>query len=301
VVALRVAVSPLPITADHGEGPSWDPGTGELSWVDLYRGEILAWDGTTTREVARLDRPVGFATRTREGDWVVAAGDGICVLDPSGAEQALPMPHPPVPGVRMNDGAVDPVGRFLAGSMHDPALPGAGRLYGVGTHRVVRELVSGVGISNGLGWDAAGTSCWYVDSLDRTVRRYEYDPGTGDLGESVVVVRFGPDDGVPDGLCVDAAGNIWVAVYRGGRLDCYAGDGRLLASVELPVSRPTSCAFGGPDLDELFVTTSVHGFSESALRSEPLAGNIFRVLGAGTGVPVPGCALPAPTIEERTA
>jgi sugar lactone lactonase YvrE len=177
----------------------------------------------------------------------------------------------------MNDGACDPEGRFWAGSMAYDATPGAGSLFRVDRDGTLTTVLEGVTVSNGLAWDPDGRSLYYIDSATGGVDRFTYDRATGDVAGRRRMIEVPRELGEPDGMTVDADGCLWIALWNGGQVRRYDPGGRLLESVEVPVARPTSCAFGGRALDRLFVTTSRFGLDPGALSEQPLAGALLVV------------------------
>jgi sugar lactone lactonase YvrE len=273
----RLTADPLELPgAHHGEGPVWDAAAERLLWVDLVEGLVLAWspDGRGLDE-HRLGREVGAVAPRSGGGLVAAVREGFATLDGDGRERVVAAPLADSPDLRMNDGAVDPQGRFWAGSMAYDSRRGAGALYRLDPDGTLEEVLSGVTISNGIDWDPSGRWCYYVDSPERRVDRFAFDAERGQLGERTTAVDLADVPGMPDGLTVDADGCIWVAIWDGGQVRRHAPDGRLLAVVELPLDRPTSCAFGGPALDRLYVTTSRFRLTADQLSAQPHAGKLF--------------------------
>jgi sugar lactone lactonase YvrE len=181
----------------------------------------------------------------------------------------------------MNDGEVDPSGRFWAGTMELGAAPGRGSLYRLGPRGEVTRVLAGVSISNGLGWSPDERTLYYIDSPTQRIDAYDYDRSSGAIANRRTVAEIDPASGLPDGLAVDAEGCLWVALWGGSSLHRYTPDGRLDRAVALPVSQVTSCAFGGPDLDELYVTSAWVGLEER----EPAAGGLFRLRPGVRGLP----------------
>lgn len=252
--------------AFHAEGPVWAGAWGGLRWVDMLAGDVLALaaDGSVTR---RHVGEVAAALRPRAGGGaVIAVERGFALEAPGGELTRLPEVWAD-PGVRMNDGACDPDGRFLCGSMAYDARPGAGSLHRLDPDGTVSLVFAGVTISNGLDWSPDGAVAYYVDTP--TGRVDACDP---DLGGRRPFAKIDPADGSPDGLTVDAEGGVWVALYGGAAVRRYTATGALDAVVELPVTNVTACTFGGERLDRLFITTSRENLPEGA---EPAAGSVF--------------------------
>ena len=255
MVSPELSQLPVPL-ATLGEGPCWDPAEGALYWTDIpaHRVHRLAADGTHTSWDA--GQPVGAIVLRAGGGLVLAAKDGFWTLDPATGELAL-LAHaePDVPENRMNDGACDRAGRFFAGTMAEDESPGAGTLYRLGTDHEVAPVLGGVSISNGIGWSLDESRMYYVDSPTLGIDVFDYDAGSGTIGNRRVFAAVG-GGAIPDGLAVDADGCVWVALWGGAAVSRYGPDGRLRQTLEIPADNVTCCAFGGPDLGTLYITTA---------------------------------------------
>jgi sugar lactone lactonase YvrE len=257
--------------AFHGEGPVWSSGWGGLRCVDMFAGDVLsiAADGSITR---RHVGTVAAAVRPRAGGGaVIAVERGFALEDRAGALTTLP-PVWSDPSLRMNDGGCDPHGRFYCGSIDYDQAPGAASLYRLDADLSVARIFGDVTISNGLDWSPDGECAYYVDSTTRRIDVFDYDAVTGLSGRRPLV-RVAEGAGNPDGLTVDAEGCIWVAMYGGGAVHRYTSNGVLDGVVDLPVSQVTACAFGGADLDELYITTSRENLPDGV---QPEAGSVYR-------------------------
>jgi sugar lactone lactonase YvrE len=265
--------------AYHGEGPVWSPAWGGLRWVDMLAGDVLslAADGSVER---RHVGSICAAVRPRRGGGaVIGVERGFALEGPDGTVAVLDELWSDE-NVRMNEGACDPDGRFYCGSMAYDKRPGGGALYRLDPDRSVRVVVGGVTISNGLDWSPDGSLAYYNDTDTFRVDAFDYDRDAG-LTARRPFAETAPAR--PDGLTVDSAGGVWVALSNGGAVRRYAPDGRLDQVVELPVTKVTACTFGGEKLDELFITTSREGLEPG---DEPLAGSLFRAEVGVTGLPV---------------
>ena len=240
-----------------GEGPVWDARDQSLYWVDIPEGRVhrLAADGSLSNW--DTGQPVGAVVPRASGGLVVAVRDGFAALDPvSGALTMLAEVEMDQPGNRMNDGSCDRAGRFFAGTMAFDESPEAGALYRLDPDLTVTTLLTGVGISNGIGWSPDEQLMYYIDSPAHQVDVLDYDAATGQIGGRRTFKVVGEDDVVPDGLTVDAEGGVWVALWEGYALLHLDKGGELIETLDLPAARVTSCAFGGPDLDRLYITTA---------------------------------------------
>jgi sugar lactone lactonase YvrE len=263
--------------ASVGEGPVWDAGRGVLWWVDITAGLVHRFDPHEGIDAAILvGASVGCVALRGDGSLLVALPDRLSVLDPERGTVEKLLDLPDGQGIRSNDGKCDPAGRLWLGRMADNATAGRGSLLRVDPDLAVVPVTSGLTIPNGLGWSEDGRTMYFVDSPCCEVRRYEYDLATGRMGDGRRLIAF-PDDGsVPDGLTLDAEGCIWVARWAAGCVVRVAPDGELLERIDFPVSQTTSCAFGGDDLGDLYVTSAHEDFGPGDFAREPLAGGLFR-------------------------
>ena len=258
----------------HGEGPCWLARSGELAWVDMLAGRVLATSlalGTT--QVVEIPSPVAAIVRPRsDGGLVVATETGIVLLD----QYESPSPLIEIvnePGIRMNDGSCDPQGRFWCGTMAYDSAPGAGKLYRVEADGSFDVALTDVTISNGLGWSVDGETAYYVDSMAHGIDTFAFDGPSGELGERRRFADVDASLGLPDGIAIDAEGGVWVALWDGGAVRRYSPEGTLDAVVPLPCGRVTACAFGGDDLSQLFITTSRLDLPAGV---DPAGGALFR-------------------------
>lgn len=275
-----------------GEGCRWDEVRDELLWVDILTGRFFRAkaDGTQVEIVARYSVR-GFLSAVAPGEdrgrgWVVAVNQSIALLDESGSlrEVARPEAHRESE-VRMNDGAADPWGRFWIGSMAFDGSEGRGVLYRYQESTGTETVFGGATISNGLGWSPDRRTMYYVDSGPATLSVFDVDD-VGDISGRRVLVRFDKRLGDPDGLCVDADGAIWVAVWGGYQVRRYSPEGEPLAQVHLSTAQPSSCAIGGANGTTLYITTAREDMSEATLFAEPDAGRLFCVDVGVRGLPI---------------
>jgi sugar lactone lactonase YvrE len=276
--------------AELAEGPAWDPDQQCLMWVDILVGRVHLFHPTKDVDKSiSIGCTVGAALPRQDGRIALAIADGFGAMDPeSGTWEVTTAVEAGQPAQRMNDAGVDPQGRLWAGTMSagDP-VEGSGKLYRLNGDGSVDVMLDRVTISNGIGWSPDGYTMYYVDSPTQRLDRFTYSPDEGGISNRQQLVEVPHAAGSPDGLAVDADGCIWVAVWFSSRLHRYTPDGKLDAVVDLPVSQPSSCAFGGPDLDVLYVTTARLGMTPQQLHSQPLAGGIFAVDTGVSGLPVP--------------
>jgi sugar lactone lactonase YvrE len=279
-----------------GEGPCWDAELEALIWVDILRCEVHLSTRDDDRVYRTPDYP-GAAVPLRDGGLLLAMG-GFAALDLDSGQTSEVARLQLQPDVRMNDGKCDPAGRFWAGTMELDGAPDRGALYRLDGPAAACRMVETVTISNGLGWSPDGEWMYHIDTPTKTVRRFEFDVAGGELGRPSVLVDTRAHPGSPDGMTVDAEGNLWVAFWDGGAVRCFSPAGELLEEVSLPVRRPTSCAFAGPDLRQLVVTTARNGLTLSELREQPLAGSVLVLEPGVAGLPASAAQL-QPPIGQR--
>jgi sugar lactone lactonase YvrE len=266
----------LDARADLGEGPLWDARSGELLWVDIMAGLLHRYDPATGNDIALdVGQPVGCVVPRASGGWMLGLQAGFAAAD--GRAELLAPLDAGRPDVRMNDGAVDSRGRFWAGTLQLDFEPGAGALYRLDPDGSLHTMLTGVTISNGIGWSPDDTLMYYVDTPTRRIDVFDWDAEAGAIANRRALVELEPGAGDPDGLVVDEDGCVWVALWDGAAVRRYAPDGTLLGSVTVPAGRVTKAAFGGAELDELYVT--------SAIGPEPHSGGLFRARPGVRGLP----------------
>ncbi|MDQ1006324.1 sugar lactone lactonase YvrE [Streptomyces sp. V4I23] len=259
-----------------GEGPTWDAAGARLIWVDILNSRVHTYDPASGRRtVMATEQHVGAAKPRAGGGLVVNLRDGIGLYGADGAFSWLV--RDPAPGRRGNDAAVAPDGALWAGTMRYDEAAGGGSLSRVAPDGTVTEIFGDVAVSNGTGWSPDGALMYYIDSPTRRIDVCRMS------GERVVdrtpFVTVEPDAGYPDGLTVDASGCVWVALWDGAQVRRYNPNGLLDRTLHLPVRRPTACAFGGPGLRDLYITTARRGLA----RPHPLSGSLLVVPDAGEG------------------
>jgi sugar lactone lactonase YvrE len=288
-VRMPVTVEPVgDVTAELGEGPYWRPEDDCLLWVDIPRG-LLHMTRVQLAETITVELDEVSAAFPALGGGILTAGGHRLTLRatrPGKGWAGQPVASVPArEGVRFNDAAVDPAGRVWVGSMDISEKEPLGELYRLDSGGTLTPVVKGVMVSNGLGWSPDGTRMYYNDSPTGRIDMFDYDPATGEAFQRRVFADLSAADGVPDGLTVDVDGCIWVAMHGGAALRRFTPSGQPDAVVPLPVSKPTSCAFGGPGLAELYVTTAGRGLSEAQRSAEPLAGRLLRLRPGPVGLP----------------
>lgn len=273
-----------------GECPLWDHRTGRLYWIDSIERKLWCAPGPD-REPRHWALPdVIGSIGLGPGDGLVAGfANGFALIDPSGEEVAIRWlgdPEADRPDTRLNDGKVDRQGRFWCGSMNRRFAAANAALYRLDPDLSWRRMDDGFTVSNGIAFSPDGRRLYFSDSrVDRSYQ-YDLDPRGGSLSNRRAFVRTDAYAGRIDGATVDADGCYWGALFEGGAIGCFTPDGALARQVSVPVSCPTMCAFGGRDLDVMYVTSATFSMSAPARAREPLAGGVFAIRGLGVrGLP----------------
>jgi sugar lactone lactonase YvrE len=262
-----------------GEGPCWDAVRRCLWRVDMAAPEVLGWYPESGREVRLpMSARTSVVIPAADGTLVVASTDRLVRVTDGGAELLCRLGDDRTP---LNDGKCDPSGTLWIGTWSPDGRPAAA-LYRVRPDGGADQVLTGLRASNGMGWSPDGTILYHVDTPIGSITAYE----TGDPARPRVLTRIARQDGLPDGLAVDADGGIWVALFGGSAIRRYRPDGTLDRHVPMPVSHPTSLAFGGDRLDILYVTTSRHRLDATEQARQPLAGAVLALIPPVPGTPV---------------
>lgn len=262
--------------AQLGEGPAWFAHDGVLRWVDILEGTLSSVRPDGSERTSRVFPHTVSAVVPRTNGGLAVAGDaGVLLLDVDGRVEGVHPVEPDVVSNRLGDVGVDPAGRLWLGTLDREMLLGRGSLYRLDPDGTLTRVLSETGVANGLGWSPDGAHMYFIDSATFRVDVFDYDPVDGSADHRRPWVRIDYADGSPDGLAVDDAGGVWVALFGGGQVRRYAPDGTLDTVLSVPARQVTSCCFGGERLDQLFVTTARVELDERDLLLEPLAGSVF--------------------------
>ena len=259
-----------------GEGALWSVDEQALYWVDIERNTFSRFLPTTgVYETVDVGVPIGVLALRTSGGLVMATKKGFALWDKDAAKlRYILNPEFDKPHLRFNDGAVDSRGRFWAGSMGGT---GEGTLYRLDPDGSVHIIIPGVTTPNGIGWSPDDTLMYFTDSGTRTIYAFDYDAVGGNVINRRTFVEVPEEIGTPDGLVVDREGYIWSACWDGAKIVRYTPSGAVDRIIPVPALRPTSCVFGGPTLDELYITSAFTGLSEEQLKQYPLSGDLFRL------------------------
>ena len=272
-----------------GEGAVWCPLERLLWWIDISNPSLWRFDPRTARaDDWPLPKPPGSFALRKNGGFLFAFRNSLATLDAPGGElhwlEALGLA---LGNERFNDGKVDRAGRFWAGTLDRKLGSAIGQLYRVEPGFRVRAMDRGFTISNGIGWSPDDRTMYFTDTPSRRIYRYDFDAASGAIANRRVFVEVDAGHGGPDGLTVDADGYVWSAQFDRWHIHRYAPDGRLDRAIRMPVQRPTTCMFGGPDFATLFVTSARMDLSGAALAAQPHAGGVFALDVGVRGLPEP--------------
>jgi sugar lactone lactonase YvrE len=265
--------------ATLGEGAIWSSRDQALYWVDIVNGEVQVFEPATRKaRVFPIGQVVGTIVRRRAGGLILALHHGVAAfhLDSGELDFITEDVHKSTDH-RLNDGKCDPAGRLWVGTIALGAESGTSALYRINSDHSVHRVCAGVTNSNGIAWSLDNSTMYYIDTPTRQISAFDYDVVSGNIRNRRVAITVPEELGYPDGMTIDSQGKLWIALWGGGCVSRWDPiSGVLLATLELPVRQVTSCAFGGPDLTDLYVTTARLGMDELTLCEQPLAGALFR-------------------------
>lgn len=264
---------------EHGEGIFWNPSDGRIWWTDIQGRALWSFDPVTTQSasIPMEDRVCCFAPRAA-GGLIVAYSDRVVLFDPETKKETLvTLFEPENPETRLNDGRTDRQGRLVVGGMNEVSGKPDSSVISIDGNLKVQTLIDQISCANSICFSPAGNTMFFADTPDREILVFDYEKDRGTLTNKRLHASFKQEPGLPDGSCVDAEGGVWNAEWEGHRVVRVAPNGTIDRVIDVPVWKPTCCAFGGPNLDTLFITTSRLMSDEAALKKEPSAGGLFAV------------------------
>jgi sugar lactone lactonase YvrE len=246
-------------------------------WVDIEKGVLHFFNpSTATDRKTDLGARVGMAVPATDGRIIVALENGLAFLDGDGPPEVFADPEAGLPNNRFNDGKCAPDGRLWVGSMDLEAKPNAGSLYRLDADLTLVRCLTDITVSNGLAWSSDGRTMYFIDSPTHTVGAFDYDMESGDITKRRVIIEVPENHGSPDGMSIDAEGMLWIAHWDGGNVTRWdPNSGRIIEMINVPAPRTTSCAFGGPNLDILYITTARIGLDRVQMEKFPASGGLF--------------------------
>ena len=270
-----------------GEGPVWDEARQRVWWVDSEAGEVfrgrLEGDHLDVEWHRSMGEKVGCVNPAEDGGLLVAGEREVHVLDAQGVLRDSIRLIPDDVDSRLNDGSVDPAGRFLVGSIRCDDRAGRECVWSIDADRTVRIVLTGVTVSNGIGFSPDGTTMYHVETRPGEVRALDYDVARGIASDQRTVLDCG---GTPDGLAVDADGRLWVAFFGEGVIRCLTPDGAVVDEILVEAPHVTCPEFVGPSRHRLLLTSARFRMSADALAAWPMSGGVFVVDAPVPGLPV---------------
>lgn len=270
-----------------GEGPVWSIKEQALYWVDILNHRLHRYGPQQQKSTWQFDEEISaVAERADHPGLIVTLRHGFAYFDPATEKlERLVSPETHLPANRFNDGKCDRAGRFWAGTMDFACQQPTGALYRLSPDLSFKAIDSGYAVTNGPTWSLDQTIMYHNDSVNGCVYAFDFDVESGDATNKRMFLQFSAEEGSPDGMTTDAEGGLWIAHWGASKLIRRDAIGQVLQTIELPCSQITSCAFGGPDLTTLYITSAANGLSQQQLQREPLAGGLFAI-----DMTVPGLA-----------
>lgn len=271
---------------EHGEGVFWDALSSSLWWTDIHGQKLWRFDPQTGKATCfDMPRRVACFAPRKTGGHIVAFDQTIALFDlETGAIETIHEFEPANAHTRLNDGRTDRQGRLVVGGMNEGTGAADSTVLRVDADLSVTQLIEGVACANSTCFSPSGETMYFTDTPEKTIRAYPYNAESGEIGQPEIHCDMHDEPGLPDGSCVDAEGGLWNAEWEGHRVVRIGPEGKIDRVIEVPVWKPTCCAFGGPDLDTLFITTSRLASSQEVLDAEPASGGLFAVKPGVKGV-----------------
>ncbi len=273
--------------SELGEGAIWNAETGKLLWINIEAQILNIYNPKTDFNQEMLTgQKIGTVVPAQSGIVLVALQNGIYKYDPkTGTKKIIVDPEEDLPDNRFNDGKCDPAGRLWAGTMSTKNEKNVGALYRLDQDLSIHKMIENVSISNGIVWSLDKTKMYYIDTPTQKVVSYDYNNETGAIENEMVAIEIPKKMGSPDGMTIDAEGNVWIALWGGFAVGCWNPEtGKLLRTINVPAKNVTSCAFGDADLGTLYITTARTDTSEEELEKYPFSGGVFKTRPGVSGV-----------------
>ena len=278
----------LDAKATLGEGAIWNHKEKMLYWIDIEEGILHKFNPVSAEDMQfNLNKRIGTVVPSEKSGLLVALEDGIYHYDlKTDSISFIVNPAENSFEIRFNDGKCDPAGRLWAGTMSLTGKKKAGALYCLNNNGDIENKIDSVSISNGIVWSLDNKNMYYIDTPTGKVKEYNYDKPTGEISFSRDAVVIPTDMGHPDGMTIDSKGNLWIALWGGSAVACWnPNSGELIYKIDVPVLNVTSCAFGGENLETLFITTASRGIRQDEIGNYPYRGGLFKADPGIKGVP----------------
>lgn len=271
------------VKAILGEGPCWVARDDTLLWVDINNPVVFQWDARGGVQTHRMTENICSILPRASGGYIGAGYNGLVTLTDDFAISNVANPERHLPGNRFNDGKIDRLGRFWAGTMDHAEAKDSGTLYRIDRDLSCVSVDTGYRVTNGPAFSVDGRIMYHTDSAVQRVYAFDLD-GDGNATNRRLFLQFTPDMGYPDGMTVDSEDCVWIAFWDGWCVRRFAPDGGLLAEIPVPVQKPTSVAFGGPDMDRIFISSAARDLSNAERERQPQAGGMFAFYPGVNGV-----------------
>ncbi len=277
----------LEAKATLGEGALWHPEQNKLYWVDIEGKALHIFDPATNKDQQfDVGSRIGTVVPAKGNFALVALQNGIHKIDTTTGKLTMITDPIEEDDIRFNDGKCDPAGRFWVGTMALDTRKGAAVLYCLGADGSIKQVLDNLTIANGIVWTSDKRTMYFTDTRTQQVQAFDYDNDSGEISNSRTIITIPEAEGSPDGMTLDAEGKLWIALFRGGCIARYDPEtGEQLQKVIVPAPHTTSCAFGGKDLNTLYITTGRQGLSDEQKEQYPGSGGLFAVKPGVKGVP----------------
>jgi sugar lactone lactonase YvrE len=283
-----MSIQKIETVVDHkcalGEGPLWDHKKQRILWIDIVKGEIHQFAPKTKAfRTFSVGQMVGSIALCDDQTIIAALQSGFSFIDlDNETTQHITDPEKHLSNNRFNEGKCDPMGRFWAGTISLSEEPKAASLYALHPDLSVEKKIAGVTISNGMAWSLDHSIFYYVDTPTGEVAAFDYDKYSGEISNKKAIIKINENEGFPDGMTIDNEGMLWIAHWDGWKITRWNPfTGTKLNEINIPVSKVTSCTFGGPDFQDLYITSASVDLSNAELSKQPLAGSLFVIKNSG--------------------
>lgn len=268
------------VEANLGEGAIWNYKTQELYWIDIEGRQLNIYNPKSKiNKVLKTESRIGTVVPFTEDEALIALENGVHKIDiQTGKSNLFTDMKSELLGSRLNDGKCDPSGRFWVGSMHLEQETGKANLYTITSENILQKKIDSVTISNGIVWTSDKKTMYYIDTPTSTIKEFDYNNETGEISNGKIAVKIPIKFGFPDGMTIDEENMLWVGMWNGNAVIRFnPKTGKVISKIEVPAHNITSCAFGGENLETLYITSARIDMTEEELIKYPLAGSLFSI------------------------